>query len=388
MKLLHVVPTYAPAWRYGGPIRSVHGLCKALAARGHEVTVATTNVDGDGESAVALATAVPMDGVRVHYFESRRLRRLYYSPPLGRFLDEAVRTVDVVHTHSVFLWPTTRAARAARRLGVPYVVSPRGMLVPDLIRKRSRFAKKAWIALFERANLEAASAIHSTSAVETAELRRLELRLPEIVEIPNGVDTDLVPQTGEPSPDPSLPADYAAFLGRLNWKKGIERLLEALALDPTLFLVLAGNDEAGFRARLEAMAERLGVASRVRFTGFVDGSAKSRLLRHAAAVVLPSDSENFGNSLLEAMALGTPVVATPGVGLAPFIRDRRCGLVAGPDAAAIASAIRRLRDDAQLRRTMGENGMRAAREQFSWDGIAARFEKHYRDMLDRQAARV
>ena len=84
MRLLHVTPTYLPATRYGGPIQSVHGLCTALAARGHDVHVFTTNVDGRGDSAVPLARCVPTDGVGVWYFPSRWLRRLYWSPPMAR----------------------------------------------------------------------------------------------------------------------------------------------------------------------------------------------------------------------------------------------------------------------------------------------------------------
>ena len=61
MRLLHVVPTYVPAWRHGGPIRAVHGLCRTLAVRGHEVTVFTTDVDTGG--AVPVGRAVPLDGV-------------------------------------------------------------------------------------------------------------------------------------------------------------------------------------------------------------------------------------------------------------------------------------------------------------------------------------
>ena len=90
MRILHVVPSYIPAWRYGGPIHSVHGLCKALARRGHEVGVATTNVDGDRDSDVPLAESVDIDGVGVHYFPSRHLRRLYYSPPMRQFLAKSL----------------------------------------------------------------------------------------------------------------------------------------------------------------------------------------------------------------------------------------------------------------------------------------------------------
>ena len=132
MKILHVVATYLPAVRYGGPIRSVHGLCVALAALGHEVHVFTTNVDGTGDSDVPLCQPVDIDGVTVWYFPSRLLRRLYWSPKMKKALSREVPSFDVVHLHSVFLWPIWAAARIAERSGVPYVVSPRGMLVREI----------------------------------------------------------------------------------------------------------------------------------------------------------------------------------------------------------------------------------------------------------------
>src|SRR5512144_1838241 len=106
MRILHVVPSYLPAARYGGPIFAVHGLCRALAARGHHVEVFTTNVDGPYNSAVPLRIPIPLDGVRVTYFPSEALRRLYWSPPLGRALHADLASFTVVHLHSVFLWPT------------------------------------------------------------------------------------------------------------------------------------------------------------------------------------------------------------------------------------------------------------------------------------------
>ena len=73
----------------------------------------------------------------------------------GRRCMRTLQSFDIVHLHSVFLWPTSAAAQAARKAGVPYVLSPRGMLVEDLIRRKSSLAKRAWIALFERRNIEA-----------------------------------------------------------------------------------------------------------------------------------------------------------------------------------------------------------------------------------------
>ena len=172
MKILHVVPTYLPAVRYGGPIYCVHGLCRALVRLGHEVHVFTTSVDGDSDSEVVLGQPVDLDGVKVWYFSSTRLRRLYYSPPMKRILQNMTGEFDLLHLHSVFLWPTWAAARAARRHGIPYVLSPRGMLVKDLIERKSRLLKTSWIRLVEKKNIEQAAAVHVTSTKEASELEK------------------------------------------------------------------------------------------------------------------------------------------------------------------------------------------------------------------------
>ena len=215
LRLLHIVPTYLPALRYGGPIRSVHALCRALAADGHDVHVFTTSVDGPADSDVPLARPVDLEGVKVTYFPSRRLRRLYWSPPMRRALAASVGGFDVVHLHAVYLWPIWAGARAARAQGVPYVISPRGMLVPELMRRKSRWVKAAWIALIERTNLEAAAAIHTTSSVEAGHLSGFGWKLPPIATIPHGVD-DPPPPSAAP-----LSADIAAATARRPARPGV-----------------------------------------------------------------------------------------------------------------------------------------------------------------------
>src|SRR5262245_55360100 len=94
-RILQVVPTYFPAVRYGGPIRSVHGLARALAQRGHDVHVYTTNLDGADDLDVPLRQPVLLDGVTVHYFPVPALRRLAWSPAMGRALRAHVAQFDV-----------------------------------------------------------------------------------------------------------------------------------------------------------------------------------------------------------------------------------------------------------------------------------------------------
>lgn len=384
MRLIHVVPTYAPAWRYGGPIRSVHGLCRALAARGHEVHVFTTSVDGPGDLDVPIGRAVDLDGVSVTYFASRHLRRLYWSSGMGRALEQFVPSCDVVHLHSVFLWPTWAAAQAARRHRVPYGISPRGMLVPDLVRRKSRLAKSAWIALIERRNIEAAAFLHVTSALEAHEAGRFGMRLPELAVIPNGVGGEFGEEDASALPELLADAPFLLFVGRVNWKKGLDRLIPALASVPEANLVVAGNDEEEYVPALQAIASKAGVAGRVRFVGEVRGWAKAELMRRAALLVLPSYSENFGNVVLEAMAEGCPVAVTAGVGLAPTVAAAGAGVVLPDEPAGMGAMIASLLADDKRRHEMGARGRKLVEERFSWDAVAAGMEAVYERLAGKE----
>lgn len=364
VRILHVVPTYLPATRYGGPIFAVHGLARALAARGHDVHVFTTNVDGAGVSDVPLDREVELDGVRVHYFPSP-FPRLYWSPAMRRALASAAASFDVIHLHSVFLWPTAAAARAARAAGVPYVIAPRGMLVPELIRRKSRLVKTAWLSLVERRNFADAAAIHFTSSREREDAAALAMPIPSAAIVPNGID--LLPR-----PDVPRDPDTIAFLGRISWKKGLGRLIDALPrLDA--ILKIAGNDEEGLTPRLRALAEERGVAGRVAFLGPLHGEAKYEFLARAAVFALPSISENFGNAVVEAMMMETPVVLSPEVGIAEEVASHEAGIVAGDAGTALAALLA----DAPRRAAMGRNARALVESAFTWPRVAERMEEVY-----------
>lgn len=386
MRLLHVVPTYLPATRYGGPIFSVHSLCRALAGRGQTVDVFTTNVDGPTVSDVPLRCPIWIDGVQVHYFSSPRLRRLYWSPDMGQALKRRLPEYDFVHLHSVFLWPIWAAAREARHAGVPYVISPRGMLIEDLIRRQSRWAKTIWINLIEKKNLRNAAAIHVTAEIEREELLRFGWRLPQIVSIPNGVgdpETDLTTVSADVK-EIAAAQPLVLFLGRISWKKGLDRLLKAFALTTDARLAIVGTNDENLIASLVPQAESLGITERVRFLPrSVSGADKEYLYAAAKLFVLPSYSENFGNTVLEAMRRSLPVLVTPEVGAAQILHSANAGLVVPGTPQRLADGINRLISDPALMKRMGTAGHRYAVDRCGWPAVAAEMERFYESVQSR-----
>src|SRR5205814_4388220 len=195
MRILHVIPSFVPAWGYGGPIYATFALAQKLAAYGHHVSVVTTNIDQNGTVDVPLERPVEMQGVKVWYFPVQMPRSYCYSSRLWHALREHVRNADVVHLHSIFLWPTSVAAYWARHLKIPYIVRPAGMLDPTCLTKKydrrfrarlSWLKKTVFLKTIGTTELSRAAGIHFTSYGEMNAAKRWHTNNGFVV--PLGVD--------------------------------------------------------------------------------------------------------------------------------------------------------------------------------------------------------
>jgi glycosyltransferase involved in cell wall biosynthesis len=192
------------------------------------------------------------------------------------------------------------------------------------------------------------------------------IRRSSITVIYNGIDTTFyTPSSGTRSQVPLF-----AYVGRLKRYKGVDLVLQAFArlARPEARLEIAGSGD--YRDHLEQLAESLGLASQVRFLGYVSEDEKRDLLRRAWAGVIASPKEGWGITNLEAGACGTPVIASDSPGLRESVVDRETGyLVPHGDIGALAGAMRRVADSRDLVATMGKAGRRFA-ERFTWDKSA------------------
>lgn len=398
MKILHVIPSFAPAWRFGGPIHALYELTREQVRQGHRVTVFTTDVDVDGRLDVPLMRAVDMDGVEVWYFPIRTPWRLSFSPEMGRALRRRVAEFDIVHVHSVFSWPPTVAAFWALRKRVPYIVRPAGSLDPICIAKaydtplesmRSRAKKWVYFRTFARIELDRASAIHFTTEAERDAARALGLRAPTIV-VPLGAKVD--PETEAESGSSLCEHLRAAngrklvlYLSRLDPIKGLELLIAAMGSlarrRDDIALAIAGGGPEAYRRKLEDLVREQGIEARTSFLGPVFGAAKWQLMREAKVFVLPSRHENFGVAVAEAMASGLPVVVSNEVNIHREISRAGAGIVTGFSPDEIAAAIERICDDSALARQMGERGRELVRDQFSWPQAVANLSRAYEQLI-------
>lgn len=382
MRILHVIASLAP--RYGGPSKVLPEMCRALTARGHDVEVFTTNVDGPTTLPVPVRVPQSLDGTTVTYFDVHLPRSYKTSLGMSQALRDRVDGFDLVHIHSLYLFHTSAASFYARRYRVPYIIRPHGTLDPYQ-RSRHRGRKAIYDLVIERRNLDRAGGIHCTSLAEKAAIERLGLRAPCFI-VPLGVDVAEAQQPGTleddgPSDDESLGRQFVTFVGRLAQKKGLDILLDAFALvrssHPSAHLVIAGPDDEGLGRWLHDHVHRQRLESHVSLLGAVTAEERTKLLRRSSVVVLASKDENFGVSVVEAMAAGVPVVLSRGVAIHQEVTDARAGLVVPRTPAAVASAILRLLKDPIERRRLGWNGRRLVETAFTWPSIAMQLEQMY-----------
>src|SRR5262249_29609678 len=169
--------------------------------------------------------------------------------------------------------------------------------------------------------------------------------------------------------------------GRVSWKKGLDRLLQAVARTPSGMLAIAGTDDENCAPWLRKLATDLRISDRVCILPrTVLGADKEELLAAAQVFVLASYSENFGNTVLEAMRRGVPVVVTPEVGAADIVRESGGGLVVDGAADALGAAITSLLQDAKLARSMGQAARSHVKTHYGWGAVAVQMESLYKTL--------
>jgi len=384
MRVLHVVPGVAP--KYGGPSRVVFEMCHALQEQGLEVLIATTDADGQGRLPVGLGEPLIYEGVPAIFFSRQWSEAFKYSHPLASWLNRNVKEFDVVHIHAIFSHSSLAASRACRRHGIPYVVRPLGSLVPwGLNHKRLR--KQFFWYLGVKQMLGGAAAIHYTTR-EEKRLAEDSLALARGVVIPLGTNGGILRSSVAPGifrqHYSSLKTNpYVLILSRLHPVKGLELFLsvflEATAEEEfrNWRLVLAGAGEVGYVASLKRLVRELGGQDRVLFTGWLDGTEKFSALQEAALMALPSYQENFGLSVVEALACEVPVFVSSYVGLAEEVQTAGAGWVVPLERVALLKTLTEvLREDSERVRR-GKVGRELVCRRFLWSAVAGQLVELY-----------
>jgi glycosyltransferase involved in cell wall biosynthesis len=328
MRILHVIGSLSPA--DGGPPEAVRQMARAWSEIGVQPELLCQD-----EPAAPFLSAIPFP---VHALGQRHLGRFGLSPRLWKWLQHNAPRFDGIVMHGVWIFADIAVRAAALRARVPYVVFPHGGLDPWFNRKYPlKHLKKLIYWPLQYPVLRDARAVLFTTPTER-DLAVTSFR-------PNRWNSIPVPYgVGEPQGDPAAQIEafynkvpgvrgrpYLLFLSRIHEKKGCDLLLEAFTRVapsvPDLQLVVAGPDQVGLQARLQALAQQNGIAGRVHWPGMLSGDHKWGALRAAEAFVLPSHQENFGIVVVESLAAGRPVLISNQVNIWPDIENDGAGLI-------------------------------------------------------------
>ena len=311
-------------------------------------------------------------------------RRLGRSPVMARWLmsETAAGRVDVIHNHGMWQMNAVYPGWAAKGHKAKLVVSPRGAFSTWAMSYGSPFKRIFWL-LIQRPALAQASCFHATAEAEYQDIRRLGFDQPVAI-IPNGIDVPPLAQR-EPRNFRTL-----LFLGRIHPVKGIDVLLNAWAavMDrfPTLRLLVVGTDkgygdQGDYLEQMKALAAKLRL-TRMEFEEPLYGEAKLAAYREADLFVLPSRSENFGITVAEALAAGTPAIVTKG---APWqgLQTYRAGwwIDSGVDA-LVASLEEAMASSPGELAQRGTNGREWMMREFSWPNLAKKMDQTYRWLIE------
>lgn len=377
MRVLHVIPGLRNS---SGPAHAVVNLTEGLGLLGVEVSL--YHLDCSSPPNVVRASRL----VETRAFPVEFPRRWGYSPALTRALRDTVPTFDIVHIHSVWMYPTFTAARECESGGVPYVLRPAGSFEPWCLRQNAA-AKSHYYRLVERRHMERAAAVHAMTEQERRNLRQFGVSN-DIFVVPHGV-----PEGSAVSAERcwqfrrryeiGARTPIVLFLSRLHPKKGLDILTAAFAKVvreiPDAKLLIVGPPAAGYSERLSAMVKEHGIDQHTIITGELRGTEKWAAYCAASVFVLPSYSENFGIVVPEAMLCGLPVVVsrhTPWEEVEEWNAGRWLELI--PDLFA-EHIVDILRDPARARE-MGQNGRKLVARKYTWGRIAEKILRVYENI--------
>lgn len=302
-----------------------------------------------------------------------------YSRGIKNFL-ERNENYDVYHTNGLWMHCNHVTCAVARQKKKPYIITPHGMLYPDALH-RSYWKKWPLLKLFFNRDIMQATCIHATCVQEKDNIRAFGYKGPvAIIGNPANIPSYIDELKGR---EAERQVSTFGFLGRLHPRKGIERVLYGLALLPQekrnrMRFVIMGKGEERYEQFLHDEAVRLGLTECVEFCGFVNGREKFERLAALDALFVPSDFENFGMIVTEALACKTPVFASLGT---PWeeLNKCKCGWWMERTPENIAQVMMQVADmSTEELNAMGERGRQLVMEKYTAESVAKQMQRLYR----------
>jgi glycosyltransferase involved in cell wall biosynthesis len=387
MKVLHIVPSYAPAWHLGGVVRAVTQLCTGLAQAGVDVTVFTTDSGQNRRMPVPLNQSIDLNGVKVYYFKTHFSLRYFYSRALKTACRQFLKDFDLIHVTSFWCYPAIPAISTARHHQIPYLISVHGTL-RNMALKLHDLKRFLYFHAIEQRHINSAAALHYTTEMERHLDASYQFNVPSFI-VPNGIDAQEIQENidseqAKQSYGLAPGSRVITFLGRLAGVKALDLLIQAMATPAlrqnNLHVLIAGPD-AGAQSSLEQLVKQLQLETRVRFLGEIDPRDRNRLFAASNILSLVSVNENFGYVAVEAMLAGVPVLLSEHVGICQEVLADGAGMVVPLQVEAIARALTQMLANPAKLKAMGRTAAQAARSRYDLPIVAGKMVQAYQDIL-------
>lgn len=389
MKVLHVIPSISP--RRGGPSKAVIDMVKALRSENIDARIVTTTDSGEyRDESLVPGEWIDYKNVPVWIHPcinstSRILREYLFSPTMTKWLMQNIKEFELVHIHAIFSYPSTIAMIIARKKGVPYIVRTIGQLDEWSLQQSPR-RKKTMLLLAERKNLNCASAIHVTSLNEYNQVCKLGLNV-KILNLRLGIINENY--TEQKHSDSHVASSYKKtrfiFLSRIHPKKQLDMVLRAFELIEKTTkrdaweLFIVGTGETNYIKELKKLSGELSISDKVHWKGYLEGKEKFDLLKSMDWFVLPSLSENFGISVIEALSVGVPVIISKAVGVSTVVNSNKAGMICQDNPDGLAEVM--IRAMSSSSEEFSKAALALTTNYFSWSCIAKELASFYSTLI-------
>ncbi|WP_338767559.1 glycosyltransferase [Bernardetia sp. ABR2-2B] len=399
MNILHITPSYKPAYIYGGTTVSISRLCEAQADfmnnqdnRNNEsinkVTVYTTTANGTEELDIKNNTPILVDGVEVWYFSRQTKDHTHFSIRLLKKLFQTAQNFDAIHVHSWWNTVAVFSVLICIWKGVKVIVAPRGMLGEYTLQSQKKSPKSIFHKFIGKKLLKK-SYLHLTAQIERDEVDYIKdnrvFVLPNLLSLPTN-KLKIKTQKTESSNTFKL-----VFMSRIHHKKGLEILFEAMLQFENnndskinLQLDLIGKSESvEYQNALKKIIHQNNLKDKVNWVGWLEGSQKFECLANSDLFVLPSFNENFANVVIECLSTGTPVLVSDKVGLASYVKEKELGWVCKTnDVVSLLQTLQTVIDDKMKRKNIRQTAPHIIQNDFSSQKLAQKYIEIYQRIKD------
>ena len=380
MKILFIIPSFKPAYIYGGTVVVSGLLAESLVKQGHDVTVYTTTANGKTELNVEAGKEKTVDGVKVFYFKRLTKDHSHISPALWQKTFRTVRNFDVVHLHSWWNPCIVIAAALCKLRGIKPVLSPHGMFCDYVLNTNNQYKKKL-LHFFTRPLLRN-NFLHVSTEMEWNESQAMLDDYWQGTILPNLV------QLNEQSVNERQINELftIGFISRVNPKKGLDILIKALSkVNFNYRLKIAGDGEESYINYLKDLSISCGNAEKIDWVGWKNNTGKFKFYSSIDLLALTSLNENFAVVVIESLSVGTPVLLSDKVGLSKYVEENDLGWITSLEADKVTNALNILYCDKEKQISIQQRAPGIIRNDFNSDTLTERYVEFYRKIINKRS---